>query len=153
MRSPSCLCACESHPMNFLMPETWYVYNGTWAHLSGVLHKSLPPVCVSGRVSMLPLPGKGSVKLSIFSLLGNGSVKTLPQKRIHMRSVSYQRKVSDHFFPQLLVYITLYCHSRCTLIVQAKFYTYAILCCMLVFKTSRSWFILILYNTGRELSW
>jgi hypothetical protein len=27
--------------------ETWYVYHGTWAHLSGVLHKSLPSLCVS----------------------------------------------------------------------------------------------------------
>jgi hypothetical protein len=26
--------------------ETWYVYHGTWAHLSGVLHKSLPSDCV-----------------------------------------------------------------------------------------------------------
>jgi hypothetical protein len=27
--------------------ETWYVYHGTWVHLNGVLHKSLPSVCVS----------------------------------------------------------------------------------------------------------
>jgi hypothetical protein len=26
--------------------ETWYVYQGTWAHLNGVRHKSLPSVCV-----------------------------------------------------------------------------------------------------------
>jgi hypothetical protein len=26
--------------------ETWHVYHGTWAHLNGVLHKSLPSVCL-----------------------------------------------------------------------------------------------------------
>jgi hypothetical protein len=26
--------------------EIWYVYHGTWAHLNGVLHKSLPSVCL-----------------------------------------------------------------------------------------------------------
>jgi hypothetical protein len=35
---------------------------GTWAYLNGVLHKSLPSVCVSVCVSLLPLLGKGSVK-------------------------------------------------------------------------------------------
>jgi hypothetical protein len=33
--------------------ETWYAYHGTWAHLNGVLHKSLPSVCVS--VCVFPL--------------------------------------------------------------------------------------------------
>jgi hypothetical protein len=26
--------------------KTWYVYHGTWTHLNGVLHKSLPSVCM-----------------------------------------------------------------------------------------------------------
>jgi hypothetical protein len=26
--------------------ETWYIYHGTWAHLNGILHKSLPSICV-----------------------------------------------------------------------------------------------------------
>jgi hypothetical protein len=42
--------------------ETWYVCHGTWAHLNGVLHKSLPSVCMSLCVSLLSLLGKGSVK-------------------------------------------------------------------------------------------
>jgi hypothetical protein len=29
--------------------ETWYVPRGTWVHLNGVLHKSLPTVCVYVR--------------------------------------------------------------------------------------------------------
>jgi hypothetical protein len=49
------------------MPElifikTWYVYHGNRAHLSGVLHKSLPSVCVSVCVSLLSLQGDGSVE-------------------------------------------------------------------------------------------
>jgi hypothetical protein len=41
----------------------------TWAHLNGVLHKSLPSVCVPICISL--------------SLLGNDTVKTFPLHRIH----------------------------------------------------------------------
>jgi hypothetical protein len=47
-----------------------FVYHGIWAHLNGVLHKSLSSVCES--VCVFPV-----------SLLGNGSVKTLQRQRIH----------------------------------------------------------------------
>jgi hypothetical protein len=71
--------------------ETWYVYHGTWAYLSGALHKCLPSVCVSVNVSLL-------------SLLGNGKVYTFPRQRTRekielldasfsVRYVSYQRRV------------------------------------------------------------
>jgi hypothetical protein len=50
--------------------ETWYVYYGTWAHLNGILHKSLSSVSVSVCVSPL-------------SLLHNGSVNTFPRQLIH----------------------------------------------------------------------
>jgi hypothetical protein len=50
--------------------ETWFAYHGTWAHLNGAFLKSLPSVCVSVCVSPL-------------AFLGNGSVYTLPRKRIH----------------------------------------------------------------------
>jgi hypothetical protein len=43
--------------------ETWYVYNGHWAHLNGVLHKSLPSVCIT--------------------LLGNDLVDMLPRQWTH----------------------------------------------------------------------
>jgi hypothetical protein len=59
MQSPCFLCVCESPWTNFY--ETWYDFHGTWAHLNGVLYKSLPSVCVS-----------------LFKLLGNGSVKLNP---------------------------------------------------------------------------
>jgi hypothetical protein len=42
--------------------ETRYVYHDTRAHLNGVLHKSLPSVCMSVCVSLLPLVRTGSVK-------------------------------------------------------------------------------------------
>jgi hypothetical protein len=55
--------------INFWVPELKfmkldYVYQGDWAHLNDVLHKSIPLVCVS----FMCIP---------FSLLGNGSVKCL----------------------------------------------------------------------------
>jgi hypothetical protein len=92
------VCVSVNPPPNQLMnawtslSETRYVYHGTWAHLNGVLYKSLPSVCVPVCVSLL-------------SLLGNGSVNTFPRQRIHatieelldasfcMRSVSYERRV------------------------------------------------------------
>jgi hypothetical protein len=33
--------------------ETWYIYHSHWAHLSSVLHKSLPPACMSLCISVL----------------------------------------------------------------------------------------------------
>jgi hypothetical protein len=45
--------------------ETWYVCHGTWAHLIGLLHRSLRSVCVSIRVSRLSLLGNGSVRCII----------------------------------------------------------------------------------------
>jgi hypothetical protein len=45
------------------------IYHGTWAHLNGVLHKSLPLVCV---LYVYPC----------ISLLDNGSVKTLTRQTI-----------------------------------------------------------------------
>jgi hypothetical protein len=51
-----CLCVSVFPPHQYLkawtkLYETWYVYHGTWAHLKGVLHKSLPWISVSLCVS------------------------------------------------------------------------------------------------------
>jgi hypothetical protein len=46
-------CVSVYPPINFWMPDTWYVYHDTWAHLNGVLHKSLPSVCVSVCVPLI----------------------------------------------------------------------------------------------------
>jgi hypothetical protein len=63
-----CLCVCASVcPCLCLLNvwsnlyESWYVYPDIWVHLNGVLYKSLPLVCVSVRVFLLWLLGKGSV--------------------------------------------------------------------------------------------
>jgi hypothetical protein len=53
MLSPCCLCVSPG----IEMPDTWYVRHATWDNCNGILHKSLPSVCV------------------FVSLLGNGSVK------------------------------------------------------------------------------
>jgi hypothetical protein len=45
-----------------ILYETWYVYHGTGAHLSGLIHESLLSVCVSVCVSLISLQGNGSVK-------------------------------------------------------------------------------------------
>jgi hypothetical protein len=42
--------------------ETFYVYHGNLVHLDGVLHKSLPSVCVSVCATLLSLQSNGSVK-------------------------------------------------------------------------------------------
>jgi hypothetical protein len=57
--------------------ETCYVYYGTWAHLNGLIKKSLTSVCVSVCIA-LSLLGNGSVKIPL-SLLENGSVEKLPR--------------------------------------------------------------------------
>jgi hypothetical protein len=62
------------HPLYLLnvwsnLYETWYEYHGSWAHLSGILHKFRPPIWVS-------------VYVALQSLLGNGSVKILLRQRI-----------------------------------------------------------------------
>jgi hypothetical protein len=64
MRSPCCLCIPPYQLLNAStnLYETWYAYHGTWAHFNGVLRKSLPSVCVSVCVSLIPLSDKGSVK-------------------------------------------------------------------------------------------
>jgi hypothetical protein len=56
MRLPCCLYVCESSSINFRMPEPTFmklcVYDhGAWAHLNGVLRKSLPSIYVSLYVS------------------------------------------------------------------------------------------------------
>jgi hypothetical protein len=58
MRSPCCLCVYVSPPHQLLnawtnLYETWYVNHGTSAHLNGVLHKSLPSICVPVCISSL----------------------------------------------------------------------------------------------------
>jgi hypothetical protein len=73
MPSPSCVSPPPTYQLLNVWTnpyETWYVYHATWAHINGVLHKSLSWVCMSVCLSLPPL-------------LGSGSVKTFPQQRIY----------------------------------------------------------------------
>jgi hypothetical protein len=46
MRSLLCLCIPLCQRIFWIdIYETWYVYHGTWAHLNGIHHTSLPSVC------------------------------------------------------------------------------------------------------------
>jgi hypothetical protein len=72
MASPSCLCVWVS-PYQLRIVQTnlyeiWYIYHGTWAHLNGILHKSLPSVSIYMYMRL--------------SLRGNGSVYMFPRQRI-----------------------------------------------------------------------
>jgi hypothetical protein len=59
MRSRCCLCVsvCVSPPLTLEwitnIYETWCVYDGTWAHLSSVIHKSLPSVIPASQLIRL----------------------------------------------------------------------------------------------------
>jgi hypothetical protein len=64
MRSPACLYVCVSLLSTYgcLNQSLWNLaYRGTRAQLNGVLHWSLPTVCMSVGVSAISLLGNGSV--------------------------------------------------------------------------------------------
>jgi hypothetical protein len=50
---PACVCVFVYPPPHQILEGstnrylTWYVYHGTYAHLDGVFHKSLPSICVT----------------------------------------------------------------------------------------------------------
>jgi hypothetical protein len=48
MKSACCLCIPPNELLNAWtnLYETWYIYHGTWIHLNGGLHKSVPSVSV-----------------------------------------------------------------------------------------------------------
>jgi hypothetical protein len=83
--------------------ETWYVCQGTWAHLNGAVYKSLTSFSVFVRVSLLSLLGNGSVKIITAATNADAKIEELLNVMFFTRSVSYRRKVVDQFFPELLV--------------------------------------------------
>jgi hypothetical protein len=106
----------------------WYIYRATWVHLSSILHKSLPSVCVSMCIH-LSLLGSGSVKIPL-ALLRNGSIKTLPRHkytrnnrrigRVDFYAVSVpSRKVRDLFFPEPVVFKHVIAYLTCLVKEQA----------------------------------
>jgi hypothetical protein len=74
-----CLCVCI---FTFECLKPGYVVYDTWADLSGELHKCLTLDCVPVCVAFLLLLGRGSVNVSLLSLLGNSTVSMLPRQRM-----------------------------------------------------------------------
>jgi hypothetical protein len=104
MRSPCHLCLWIP-PTNFWMLQPimklGYVHHGTWAHLSGVLHKSLPSVSVC---ICIPIVARQRLDKNVMA-----EMKTHKRRIVSMfsmESVSYQRKVGDQLFPELLVFLS-----------------------------------------------
>jgi hypothetical protein len=68
MRSPCCLCVCVPPPNNFWMPYPIFIKLGKHImapepiSMAYFLNPSHQSVCLSVCVSLLSLPGKGSVK-------------------------------------------------------------------------------------------
>jgi hypothetical protein len=100
MSSPSCVCVCVcvsvSAPYQSLngrsnLCETWYVYHGIWAHLNRLLHKSLQSVFAFVRVSLLSLLGDGSV--NTFPRRVHATIEELLDASFSMSSIFYQRRV------------------------------------------------------------
>jgi hypothetical protein len=88
------LCVSANPPYRLLndwtsLYETWCVYHGTWAHLNGVLHKSLPSVCVSVCISLPSLQGKGSVKCIPSFIVRQQLGKHIPWQRGIVRGIGF----------------------------------------------------------------
>jgi hypothetical protein len=79
--------------------KTWYIYHGIWANLNGVLHhKSLQLVCEFAYVS----PSR-----CLATARKHVPAATNTQGKIEeLLDASYQWKVGDYFFPELLVKMT-----------------------------------------------
>jgi hypothetical protein len=86
MRFPCCLRLCTPPKKNFWMAGSIFIKLSMYIMapdpISTTYFVDPSHQVVSVCVSLLPLPGNGSVKIPL-SLLGNDSVKTIPRKRIH----------------------------------------------------------------------
>jgi hypothetical protein len=100
MRTLCCLCVCMCSPSqlsnaSFNFYETRYVYNGTWTHFNGVLHKSLPSICVCICIA-LSLLDNGSVNTSRQRL--HATIEELLDASFSLRSL-YQRSICASVYP------------------------------------------------------
>jgi hypothetical protein len=79
-------------------------YHGIWAHLNGVLHKSLPSsLCVC--MYILPIVARQRMGKNVTAATNtHTTIEELLDASLSMLSVSYQRKVSEQFFPELFVF-------------------------------------------------
>jgi hypothetical protein len=79
--------------------ETWYVHYGTWAHFNGVLHKSLPSVCLDEYPLVFARQRFGENVTA--STNTQAKIEILLDASFYTRFVSYQRKIGGWFFPEL----------------------------------------------------
>jgi hypothetical protein len=102
-------CLCQRIPLSsseFLnQSETWYVglYHGTIAYVNGILHKSYPPVCLYGYLTVV-------VKQRLcknFTMVTNTreSVEEFLDGSFSMLSRSYHKNVGEYLFPERLVFV------------------------------------------------
>jgi hypothetical protein len=124
---------------------TWYIYHGTWAHLNGVLHKSLLAVC--GSVCMYIVVRQRLCKHVPAATNTRNNRIAFP-----IRSVFYKRKIcvsvyppvaarqwlrkhipavrknccSCHFLCSILLFLLYICHLYCCSLhaLQLKFCGY-----------------------------
>jgi hypothetical protein len=74
--------------------RTSYVPHGNWVHLNGVLHKSLPSVCVF--VCSPPIVARQRVGKDVTAATNtHPTIQELLDASFYMRSASYHRKVGD----------------------------------------------------------
>jgi hypothetical protein len=87
------VCVCVYPPYKLLngwttLYETWYVYHGTWAHINGVVHKSLPSVCVP--IGYPPPVARQRLGKNVTSATNtHATIEELVDASFYMRFVSY----------------------------------------------------------------
>jgi hypothetical protein len=74
-----------------------YLYHDNWPHLNGILHESLPSVCMS--VCFPPFIAKKRLDKNIIAATNtHATIEELLDGVFSMQSVSYQRKAGEYFF-------------------------------------------------------
>jgi hypothetical protein len=89
MRPPYCLCTPYQLPNAWTnIYRSWYAYHDTWAHLNGVIHKSLSLVCVFVFVS--PIVARQRLGKNVTAAMTTrATLKELLGALFSMRFVSY----------------------------------------------------------------
>jgi hypothetical protein len=95
MWSPCCLWVPTYKLLNAWtsLYETGYVYQGTWAHLNGLLH---PPISLCFCMCIPPVVARqGLGKIVSAAANTRGTIEELLSMSFSMRSVLYQREVDN----------------------------------------------------------
>jgi hypothetical protein len=106
MRPPYCLCACVYTLLTFerLNQSLWNlvcIHDAIWAQLNGILHKSLP--LVACLYVYPPMVARQRAGKNLTAATNTSATIELLTASSSMRLLSYQKEVSDWFFPELPV--------------------------------------------------